>query len=116
VGTDMKNQVEEFRTHGGDPICVGIVGINRAATYTSYEGDKEWPTDGRKYKHPAQEAADAEDRLMTRIKPLFFEFIVLRFTATNVAPHPFTWIDQAAIEDAYGAALVRMCREYERRF
>ena len=46
---DLVRQVEEFRRTGGNPICVGLVGINSAASYTSYEGEREWPTDGRKH-------------------------------------------------------------------
>jgi hypothetical protein len=59
---DLVRQVEEFRGTGGNPICVGIVGINYAANYTSYEAEREWPTDGRKHKHPFQEADEAADR------------------------------------------------------
>lgn len=33
---DLIRQVEEFRSTGGNPICVGIAGINRAPAYTSY--------------------------------------------------------------------------------
>ena len=63
VGTDMINQLKEFRTHGGNPICVGIVGINYAPRYTSYEGRKAWKTTGKgSHKHPLQEAQSAEDR------------------------------------------------------
>src|SRR5947207_4287655 len=63
---DLIRQVGEFKKTGGDPICVGIVGVNCAPTYTSYEGERSWPTDGRKHKHPVQEAAEAERRLITR--------------------------------------------------
>ena len=53
---DLVRQVEEFKKTGGQPICVGLVGVNYAPCYTSYEGEPEWPTDGRKHKHPIQEA------------------------------------------------------------
>ena len=43
-----------------NPIYVGIVGINHAAVYTSYEGHRAWPTDGMaRYRHPVQEASEA---------------------------------------------------------
>jgi hypothetical protein len=116
VGTDMLNQAMEFRRHGGNPICVGIVGINRAAAYTSYEGVRSWPTDGRKHKHPIQEAEEAELRLIARVRGSFDEFIVLRFEATNVPPHPFSWVDLADTEDHYAASLLRVSREYDLRF
>jgi len=98
VCTDMKNQSSEFRKHGGNPICVGIVGVNWAQAYTSYEGRKSWPTDGKKHKHPAQEAAQAERRLMDRVKPHFDEFVVLQFIASNTRPYDFAWVNQADTE------------------
>lgn len=113
---DLNRQVEEFRRHGGSPICVGIVGVNSAAAYTSYEGERSWPTDGKKHKHPVQEAADAEDRLLRLAKPNFDEFQLLRFRATNVAPFPFTWVNAKETQAEYASILVRLSREYDRRF
>jgi hypothetical protein len=116
VGTDMLNQVSEFRRHK-DAICVGIVGINQAASYTSYEGDRAWPTTGKgSHVHPVQEAAQAEQRLLARVRDKFDEIVVLRFLATNVSPFPFAWQDSSATEQSYAASLVRISREYERRF
>src|SRR5208283_1843796 len=66
---DLARQVEEFRKTGGNPVCVGIVGVNFAPNYTSYEGAREWPTDGKKHKHPVQEAAEAEKRLLAKAAP-----------------------------------------------
>jgi hypothetical protein len=116
VCTDMLNQIAEFKKNGGTPICVGIVGVNWARAYTSYEGAAIWPTDGKKRKHPIQEAADAESRLLARVKPHFDEFIILRFSAGNVPPYDFAWTDKQDTEKHYGAALVRTSREYEARF
>jgi hypothetical protein len=116
VGGDMEKQVEAFKKQGGNPICVGIVGINRAPIYTSYEAGAVWPTDGKKYKHPIQEADQVERRLIARLTPKFDELLVLRFEASNTAPHPFKWDDLKATESHYGAALVRILREYDRRF
>src|SRR5437660_4867816 len=113
---DLIRQVEEFKRTGGNPICVGIVGINCAPTYTSYEGERAWPTDGRKHKHPIQEAAEAERRLIDRARPSFFEFQILRFRASNVAPFPFEWVDYSRTAKEYGALLVRISREYDRQF
>jgi hypothetical protein len=93
------------------------VGINSADKYVSHEGDKAWPTDGRKHKHPIQEAAEAEARLRLRAGPAFDEFIVLRFRATNEPPpFPFAWLDQHQTELDYGAILTRVLRKYEARF
>jgi len=113
---DLVRQVEEFRRTGGQPICVGFVGINCAAGYTSYEGEREWPTDGRKHKHPNQEAGEAERRLLSRAAPAFDEFQILRFRATNTAPFPFEWVDYQQTTNEYAALLVRISRDYDRRF
>lgn len=80
---DLRKQADQFRRMGGTPICIGIVGINYATEYTSYERDNVWRTDGREYKHPVQEAAEAERRLIAQAASAFDEFLVLRFRARN---------------------------------
>jgi hypothetical protein len=42
VINDLQNQARQFGAAGGTPIAVGIVGINRADHYVSYEGDAAW--------------------------------------------------------------------------
>lgn len=116
VITVLTNQVEHFRRGGGTPICVAIVGINWAQEYTSFEGDRSYRTDGRKYLHPYQEAQQAERRLVAEAAPSFDEFLVLRFRATNAPPFPFAWVKAAETSADYGAILTRLCREYDRRF
>lgn len=86
---DFVRQTQEFKKRGGTPICVGIVGVNHAESYTSYEGDRAFPTDGRRYKHPKAEAEDAISRLEQRVRPSFDELIILKFAASNVAPSRF---------------------------
>lgn len=113
---DLTRQVEEFRKTGGNPICVAVVGINFSPSYTSYEGARVWPTDGRTNKHPIQEAAAAEQRLSALAAPRFDEFQFLRFRATNVPPFPFEWVDHTQTAKEYGALLVRVSREYDQRF
>jgi hypothetical protein len=113
---DLIRQVEEFRSTGGKPICVGIVAVNFAQSYTSYEGEREWPTDGRKHKHPIKEAVEAESRLLNRAAPRFDEFQILRFRATNIAQFPFEWVGYEKTAKEYGALLVRVSREYDVRF
>jgi len=113
---DLCRQVEEFRRTGGKPICVGIVGINTASVYTGFEGDRSYPTDGKKNKHPIQEAAKAEQYLVSKARPSFDEFLILRFRATNTDPFPFEWIDYEATAKEYSAALVRISRLYDERF
>lgn len=113
---DLVKQVGQFQRAGGNPICVGIAGVNYADRYVSYEGDKLWPTDGAKYKHPVQEAADAEKRLLGGAAPAFAEFLVLRFRARNEAPYRFEWVSKRQTQLDLGAALTRIAREYDRRF
>jgi hypothetical protein len=116
VGTDMTSQAAEFLKHGGKPIRIGIVGFNHALTYTSYESDREWPTNGRNAPHPFQEAEQAEQRLTKRVSEHFDEVVTLRFRASNVSPFPFEWLDLAQTEKHYAASLLRIAREYEHRF
>jgi hypothetical protein len=116
VKNDLENQIRQFKKGAGEPICVGIVGINHARSCTGYEGTKVTPTDGRNNRHPYQEAPEAEARLMQQVAPKFDEFLVLRYKATNVEPYPFEWVNLKATELDYGAALTRISREYSRRF
>lgn len=114
VISDLQKQAAHFRKRG-DPICVGIVGINRAPYCTSYEGTRTFRTDGKKYIHPADEALEAEMRLLQLAAPAYDEFLVLRFAATNEPPYAFSWTNQTTAQHDYGAILVRVSQEYERR-
>jgi hypothetical protein len=113
---DLQRQVAMFKKHGGNPLCIGFVGINWSNSYTSYEGRRRFPTDGKKYKHPIQEAADAEVRLRQDALPFFNEFLIPNFTATNIRPYTFAWKDYSALELEYNALLTRVSREYDLRF
>src|SRR5438093_12121084 len=79
VMSDLGNQVQHFKRKGGTPLCVGVVGINWSPVYTSYEGDRAWPTDGQEYAKPIQEAAQAEPRLREETAGNFDELLRLRF-------------------------------------
>jgi hypothetical protein len=117
VKTDMKQQIGEFHRGAGTPICIGIVGINHAAHSVSYEGpERVWRTDGKTHKHPIQEAADAERRLLHDVAPKFDEFLFLRYRATNEAPFAFEWVDYIDTFKDYGAVLTRISRTYDTRF
>jgi hypothetical protein len=113
---DLNKQVQEFRKGGDKPICVGIVGVNHADFYTSYEADRSYPTDGKKYKHPIQEARETEIRLRKHAEPHFDHFLLLPFRATNITPYPFEWLSPRKTDMEYGAILTRVCREYQERF
>lgn len=113
---DLAGQVDQFRHGAGNPICVGIAGINRADHCSSYEGERVTTTDGRKHKHPVQEATEAEARLKADALPKFDEFLFLRYKATNEPPYTFEWVDYKRTFADYGAILTRVCRTYDTRF
>jgi hypothetical protein len=116
VINDLLNQATQFKRGGGNPICVAFVGINFADCYVSFEGKRKWPTDGKRYKHPIQEAAQAEQRLNEKSRTAFDEFQLLRFRATNAKQFPFEWVDLGRTELEYTSVLTRISREYDRRF
>ena len=116
VINDLKKQVDHFKRGAGNPITVGIVGINRSEVYTGYEGKRAYKTDGRTRRHPSQEAQEAQARLVEEVRPHFDEFLILRFKASNVKPYPFDWVDYGETQEQYGAILTRVSREYDRRF
>jgi hypothetical protein len=113
---DLKRQVEEFEKNA-NPICIAVVGVNHAAGYTSFEGDRAYPTNGTaRYRHPLQEAAEAIRRLEAEARPEFDEFLILRFSATNIAPFPFQWINEQETLLQYSALLTRVSKLYDQRF
>jgi hypothetical protein len=116
VVNDLTTQVTHFKASNPRAICIAIVGVNHAAEYLSFEGTRTFPTDGRRYKHPVQEAAEATSRLVARAQPAFDEFVILPFEATNSPPYPFAWRNEQETRIEYGAALARISREYESRF
>jgi hypothetical protein len=117
VINDLRNQVVEFRKGGGNPICVGIVGVNQAERYVSFEGEaRSYPTTGKSgFLHPFQEAGEAERRLRELAAPAFDEFLVLQFRATNEAPFPFEWVDYGKTSRDYASALTRVSSKYQNR-
>jgi hypothetical protein len=115
---DLQKQVVQFKrgSGSGTPICVAVVGINQAQYTIGYEGSRAFRTDGRANRHPFQEAAEAERRLMADASPVYDEFIILHYAATNEPPYPFTWANFTLTQQNYGSSLVRISREYDRRF
>lgn len=113
---DINDQAATFRKHNVDAITVAIIGMNHAEPYSAYEGERVTKTDGKKYKHPAQEAPAFVTLLTQEVKPNFDEFILLPYRATNEDPFPFEWLNQARTHEEYGASLLRVSNLYEKRF
>ncbi len=113
---DLRKQIDHFQRGGGDPLCVGIVGVNFANRCTGYEGERATRTDGKRHKHPSQEAAEAISRLTADASDRFNEFLILRYRATNEPPYEFDWVDYEGTSLDYAATLTRISREYDRRF
>jgi hypothetical protein len=117
VINDLCNQVVQFKRGGGNPICIGVIGINQAESTVGYEGDRPFPTTGKQgFLHPYQEAPEAERRVRASAAPEFDEFLILRFKATNFPPYPFEWVDYKAAQLDYAAALSRISSRYQQRF
>jgi hypothetical protein len=89
-----------------------LVGVNWSQSYTSYEGEREYPAN----PIPAREAAQAIDRIQQRVTDTFDELLILGFRATNVSPYPFEWVDESELRQQYSAALLRISNEFEARF
>jgi hypothetical protein len=107
----------QFRHGGGNPICIAVIGINQAESVVGYEGDRAFPTTGTAgFLHPFQEAPEAERRLRSDAAPVFDEFMVLRFKATNAPPYPFEWLSYRDTHLDYGAVLSRICSRYQQKF
>lgn len=113
---DLQKQVSQFKRGSKNAICVGIVGVNHALYCTSYEGTRAFKTDGKSHRHPFQEAPKAEFRLRAEAAPPYDEFIFLPYSATNELPYQFTWVDYKMTLADYNSALLRISREYDRRF
>jgi hypothetical protein len=117
VINDLRNQAAQFKRGGENPICIAIVGINRADHTISYEGDPAFPTTGKAgFLHPFQEAPEAEHRIRAEVADQFDELLILRFKSTNEPPHPFEWDSYNDTRLDYAAALSRISARYEQRF
>jgi hypothetical protein len=113
VINDLKGQVAQFNSRRGKPITIGIVGINHAPHYISYEGERTYPTTGvGGFLHPIQEAKEAEARLLSLAASSFDEFLMLRFIATNQKPFNFSWVNAHQTRLDYGAVLARVSNAF----
>lgn len=111
---DLNRQVVEFNLSGGKPLCVAFIGVNHAETYVSFEGERSFPTDGKKHKHPIQEASKAIINLS--VVTGYDEVLIMPFRATNCAPFDFEWVNFERTRQQYAAVLLRLSKDYEARF
>lgn len=78
---------------------------------------RTFATDGTsRFRHPSQEASEAIKRLEALARPAFDEFLILKFTASNVEPFPFQWINEQETLLQYSALLTRVSKLYDQRF
>lgn len=113
VISDLCGQSRHFKTKSPDALTVGIVGLNLADHYLSFEGTRRYPT-GQYGPHPYQEAPEAERRLLSAAEPCYTEFLVIPFRVTNEPPFDFTWARERETRDQYAAMLTRLLRAYAR--
>lgn len=115
VMTDLVSSSGTIKAKSPHAITVGITAVNYSSSYTGYEGKRAFPTD-RTSERAKREADEVSRRIERDVRPRFDEFLLFRFTATNRRPFPFAWIDPVSVRSEYGAALVRIAAEYDRRF
>jgi hypothetical protein len=113
VISDLCGQSRQFKTKSPDALTVGLVGLNLADRYVSFEGARAYPT-GEYGPHPVQEAPEAERRLLSASEPCYGEFLILPFRAINEPPFEFEWARERETRDQYGAMLTRLLRSYRR--
>jgi hypothetical protein len=112
VMNDLRNQAEIFRRTNRAALAVGIVGVNFASSYVSYEGRRAFRA---KYP-PGRDAPEIVARLERFVRSAYDELLIFRFCATNERPFPFDWIDEDEAVMTYNSALVRLSSEYDARF
>lgn len=114
--SDLKKMITHFWASNDRAICVGIAAVNFADHMISYEGERAFPTDGKKYKHPVQEAASFLQRLRAEVAASYDEFLELPFRATNEPPYAFSWVNSLKTQNDYAAILTRIGDLYNNRF
>ena len=112
VATDLRNQAEELTQINPEAITMAFVGVNHAHAYEGYEGTRTF----RAKRAPAAEAEAACQFIYGRVRASYDELLVLRFSATNIEPFPFDWVDAAVTRREYSAAVLRAGELYRRRF
>lgn len=124
--TGLNDQVKHFNVkHAAHPpLCVAIVGVNRATSYTSYEGDRRTVADGitrnqpgnKVHRPPSADASSVVQEINAQVGPNYTELLVIEFIATNAPPYPFSWANQLNVINDYNALLTRVSSDYEATF
>lgn len=112
VTTALDNQARKFRHHGGGVLTLALVGLNYADEYTGYEGKREYVAE----TPPKKEAPEVARRLDESIRPLYDEYLLIPFRATNRPPYEFSFVNREKTELEYQSALLRISNEFERRW
>jgi len=113
---DLRRQAGQFHEKSTSALTFGIVGVNFADRYVSYEGARRYATDGTSGNlHPVQEATRAERELL-HAEDAYTEFIQLGFRATNEPPFEFQWNDLQRTRDNYASRLLRILKRYDSTF
>jgi hypothetical protein len=116
VMNDLRSQASHLQEKSPRALTIGIAAVNFADQYISHEGERRYPTDGSGGNpHPSQEGPKAELRLRA-VEDRFTEFLQIGFRATNEPPYPFEFVAPTRVQNDYGSILVRLSREYDRRF
>jgi hypothetical protein len=112
VTTDLNNQAKVFRDLNPNCVTVAVVGVNHAPQYVGYEGDRAFVAK----KAPGKESEETIRRLDRDVRSNYDEFLILPYSATNIAPFPFEWIGEQNVRHEYASLLVRLCDLYDRGF
>lgn len=115
VIVDLRSSAASLKAKSSRAITVAIGAVNFSEKYTGVEGSREFPID-RSPERATQEAEETSRRLLEQVGPVFDEFLLFKFRATNRPPYPFSWLNFAGVKADYGAALVRIAHLYEQRF
>lgn len=109
---DILKQHKMFTNVSPDAVTFVVIGVNHSPTYRSFEGDKFYDSS------PQGEASRTMLRLRQELDAAraYDDLIFLPFSATNLPPHPFAWVNWQQTNAEYNAALVRLANLYAGRF
>lgn len=115
VTNDLTGSASSLREKSNSAITVGFAAVNYSERWTGIEGSRSFPV-SRKPPRALQESEETSRRLVHLAAPSYDEFLLLKFSATNQDPFPFSWVNPPGAAADYGAVLVRVADLYEKRF